>query len=95
LVLEHGASNSNDALGAASPYLRMFGLVVGGWVMARQAIAARRLGLDDPYHEAKLVTARFYVEELLPQVHGLTAAVESSSDVLLALTPDQLRSTAS
>src|SRR6478672_10020268 len=37
-ILTNGASNPNDALAAATPYLRMFGLVAGGWVMARQAI---------------------------------------------------------
>ncbi|MEY2421202.1 MAG: 3-(methylsulfanyl)propanoyl-CoA dehydrogenase [Acidimicrobiaceae bacterium] len=91
-LLEHGATDPNNALAAATPYLRMFGLVAGGWVMARQAIAARRLGVDDPFNEAKLETARFYLEELLPQVHGLSAAITAGSDLLFALTPEQLRS---
>ena len=65
-ILTHGAGDPNDALAAATPYLRMFGIVAGGWVMARQAIAARTLGLDD-----KLTTARFYLAELLPQAAGL------------------------
>jgi alkylation response protein AidB-like acyl-CoA dehydrogenase len=92
-ILEHGANDPNDALAAATPYLRMFGLVVGGWVMARQAHAARRLGIDDPYNEAKLTTARFYIEELLPQVHGLGGAITAGDDLLFALSPEQLRST--
>jgi hypothetical protein len=71
----------------------MFGLVAGGWVMARQAMAARTLGVDDPFNAAKLETARFYIEELLPQVHGLMGAVTAGSDRLFALTPEQLRST--
>ena len=75
----------NDALAAATPYLRMFGIVAGGWVMARQAIAARKLGLDE-----KLTTARFYLTELLPQAAGLLPAVTAGKDVLFALTPSQL-----
>jgi hypothetical protein len=55
--------------------------------MARQAIAARTLGRDD-----KLTTARFYLTELLPQATGLLPAVTAGSDVLFALTPEQLDS---
>jgi alkylation response protein AidB-like acyl-CoA dehydrogenase len=91
-ILTNGASNPNDALAAATPYLRMFGLVAGGWVMARQAVAARTLGVDDPFNAAKLETARFYIDEVLPQVHGLMGAITAGSELLFALTPEQLSS---
>jgi hypothetical protein len=92
-ILTNGATDPNTALAGATPYLRMFGIVAGGWVMARQLIAAEQLGTDDPYNAAKAATARFYLEELLPQVHGLTASVEAGSDILFALSPEQLKST--
>jgi alkylation response protein AidB-like acyl-CoA dehydrogenase len=85
-------SDPNDALAAATPYLRLFGIVVGGWVMARQAVAARTLDLDDPFNAAKLTTARFYIEQLLPQAHGLVGAITAGAGSLLALTPAQLNS---
>ncbi|MEY2461750.1 MAG: 3-(methylsulfanyl)propanoyl-CoA dehydrogenase, partial [Acidimicrobiaceae bacterium] len=91
-ILTNGAADPNIALAAASPYLRMFGIVAGGWVMARHAIAARTLGVEDPYNAAKLETARFYVEQLLPQVHGLMGAITAGSAPLFALTPEQLSS---
>jgi 3-(methylthio)propanoyl-CoA dehydrogenase len=81
----------NDALAAATPYLRMFGIVTGGWVMARQALAATRLGTDDPFLAAKVATARFYCEELLPQAGGLLPAVEGG-DALVAVPTDALAS---
>jgi len=92
-LLTNAAADPNNALAAATPYLRMFGIVAGGWVMARQAIAAQRLAVDDPQREPKLTTARFYLEQLLPQVHGLRAAATAGSAALFALSPDQLRST--
>jgi len=92
-ILTNGASDPNNALAAATPYLRMFGIVAGGWVMARQALAARTRGVDDPFNAAKLETARFYVEELLPHVHGLMGAITAGSDRLFTLTPEQLSST--
>ena len=39
-IMSHGLAEPNDALAGAMPYLRMFGLVVGGWLLARSALAA-------------------------------------------------------
>jgi alkylation response protein AidB-like acyl-CoA dehydrogenase len=93
-VLEHGAADPNDALAAATPYLQMLGLLAGGWVMARQAVAAQRLleaGDGDPdFLRAKLTTARFYGEQLLPQALGLGPAVEAGAAALLAVEPKYL-----
>jgi 3-(methylthio)propanoyl-CoA dehydrogenase len=82
----------NDALAGATPYLRMFGLTVGGWYMARSALAARALlgAGDDPFLAAKLVTARFYCTQVLPQAGGLLGAVTSPADDLMALEADAL-----
>jgi hypothetical protein len=65
-LLAHTPTNPNDGLAGATPYLKMFGLVVGGWFMERAA----RVGDDD-----RVATARFYLDQLLPQVHGLLPAV--------------------
>ncbi|GAC1592966.1 MAG: acyl-CoA dehydrogenase [Acidimicrobiales bacterium] len=89
-LLTNGASDPNAALAGATPYLRMFGIVVGGWVMARQALAVTRLPAGDPYYEAKAITARFYCEQLLPQARGLLAAVTAGSRDLFALEPSAL-----
>lgn len=49
--------------------LRMFGCVLGGWQMARAALAARRLSLegrgDAAFLQAKRVSARFYAAHVL------------------------------
>jgi alkylation response protein AidB-like acyl-CoA dehydrogenase len=84
------ASDPNDAFAGASPYLRQLGITVGGWVLARQAIAATALGVDDPYNAAKVTTARFYCEQLLPQAAGLVGAVKAGTGDLYAVSADQL-----
>ena len=89
-ILEHGAQRPDDAYAAAGPYLRMFGITAGGWVMARQAVAAAALGDDDPYAAAKVATARFYCTELLPQAGGLLPAVRAGADLLLGLPAAEL-----
>ncbi len=86
-----------DVLAAATPYLRMFATVVGGWQLAKGAAAAQRLldaGHTDAYGtgflEARLTVARFYATQLLPQVHGLAPAVMAGADDLFAVTAEQL-----
>jgi hypothetical protein len=95
-IFEHGLSDPQQALSAATPYLRMFGLTVGGWLMERQALAAldALAGDTDPdekdFHQQKLVVARFYGEHLLPQVSGLLPAVTAGKELLFALDADAL-----
>ena len=63
------------AIAGAAPYLKLFGLVAGGWVMARNATAAEaHLGLgegDAAFLRTKKATARFYAEHLLVQAPSL------------------------
>jgi alkylation response protein AidB-like acyl-CoA dehydrogenase len=73
LVERFGAS-PDAAAAVAVPYLKLFGTVAGGWIMARAAtIAAARL--EDPQSDtsflsAKMVTARFYFEHILPHARA-------------------------
>ncbi len=93
-LAQRGMANINDALAAATPYLRMFATVTGGWFMARQALAARaalEAGVeDDGFLAAKIVTARFYAEQLLPQAAGLLGAVKGGADILFEVEPEFL-----
>jgi alkylation response protein AidB-like acyl-CoA dehydrogenase len=78
-LLANGPADADNTLAGATPYLRMCGIVTGGWLLARSAQAAQRL-LDDregdaDYLRQKLVTARFYAEQFLPQAAGLVPAV--------------------
>jgi hypothetical protein len=64
----------------------MFGLVTGGWFLARSALAAQqRLAEgrgDKEWLQEKIATARFYAEQLLPQAAGLAGAVTAGAAVL-------------
>ncbi len=82
----------NQWAAGAVPYLRLWGTVVGGWVMARSALAAEaalRGGDSGQRHlAAKLITARFYCEHILPQAPGLAAAAMAGAEAVMAL-PDE------
>ena len=75
----------------AVPYLKLFGTVAGGWLMARAALIARsRLAApsaDRAFLEAKLASARFYLEHLLPQSGALAQTVTCGAESTLALDP--------
>jgi hypothetical protein len=86
-ITSRGPAGPNDALAGATPYLRLFGLVIGGWLLARSALAASRLlriasGSDATFLQDKIGTARFYAEQLLPQAPGLLPAVTAGAGPL-------------
>jgi alkylation response protein AidB-like acyl-CoA dehydrogenase len=86
-IMSRGLAEPSDALAGAAPYLRLFGLVIGGWLLTRSALAASRQlrnasGSDAVFLQDKIGTARFYTEQLLPQVAGLLPAVTAGAGPL-------------
>lgn len=83
-----------NVLAGATPYLRLFASVTAGWLMARSALAAKRrleAGDGDPgFLHAKVATARFFCEQLLPPATGLVAAITAGAEPLFALDPAAL-----
>ena len=85
-LFEQGLGDPVEALAVATPYQRLLATVVAGWLMARAALAATRVGTEgDDFLEAKVVTARFYASNVLPEVHGLLPAVLAGKDDLMTL----------
>jgi len=86
--------NASAAGAGAVPYLKLWGTVAGGWQMARSAhIAKVRLdgGAEDfDFYRAKIGTARFYAEHILPQAQSYKAAIVNGSSSVLALEEAQL-----
>ncbi|MCB1823272.1 MAG: acyl-CoA dehydrogenase C-terminal domain-containing protein [Candidatus Competibacteraceae bacterium] len=76
----------NAAAVASKNYLMLTGFVCGGWQMARAARVARAkldAGEDPGFHGAKLATARFYAEQILPQADALLKIVRSGGSSVL------------
>lgn len=74
----------DSALAAATPYLRQFGTVIGGWLMARAAVAAKAEPAEhhEEFLKNKVLTARFYGEHLLPTANGLISTVKAGGSLL-------------
>jgi len=75
------------------PYLKLWGIVAGGWQMARAAhIAVARLAArdaDTDFYKAKLATARFYADHVLTQARWLQAEIENGARSVMALSEEQ------
>ncbi len=93
-LLETAGKGQEDALAAATPYLKQFGNVAGGYYLARgavaSALAANEGTADAAYHEAKIALAHFYADNTLTEAVGLTAAVTAGARVVARLDPELL-----
>jgi 3-(methylsulfanyl)propanoyl-CoA dehydrogenase len=80
-----------QSFAGAVPFLKLMGIVAGGWQMARAALAAdKKLGSGErDFLAAKLATARFYGDHVLVQAPGLRDTVVKGSADVMALPEDQ------
>ncbi|MDE2440249.1 MAG: acyl-CoA dehydrogenase, partial [Betaproteobacteria bacterium] len=70
------------------PFLKLTGIVVGGWLMAKSAaVAAKRIaeGSDDAYYTAKLATANYFAAHQLPFAAAYGAEVTGGAASALGL----------
>ncbi len=90
---KNGFEGFIDTAGAASPYLRLFGTVLGAHLLAQQATHAEQLfksGDGNPdFLRAKIATAKFFIEQILPQATALLGPIQAGSKCLMALENNQ------
>jgi alkylation response protein AidB-like acyl-CoA dehydrogenase len=79
-----GTANPDDAGGAATDYLRMFGLVAIGYMWCRMAETAQANSADS-FNAAKLASARFYMARIIPETGSLLSIITSGSAPVMAL----------
>ncbi len=84
----HGMQNPNDAGAAAVDYLRMMGIIVTGWMWARMAKLALEKLKTNPsnaqFYEDKLVSARYWMERMIPECPMLFERIQAGSENLMA-----------
>jgi alkylation response protein AidB-like acyl-CoA dehydrogenase len=78
-LLRISGSEPRRAYAGAVPYLKLTGIVLGGWQLARAALAAHRhlAGGEDPFYRAKIATARFFADHVLSTAPALCTAIEA------------------
>ncbi|HWH18754.1 MAG TPA: acyl-CoA dehydrogenase C-terminal domain-containing protein, partial [Allosphingosinicella sp.] len=88
-LMQNAMQNPNNAGAASYSYMHLMGIVTLGlmWLrMARASGAVLANGAEDrSFHEAKLVTARFFAERIMPEAGALRRKIEAGADSLMAL----------
>ncbi|HXH53417.1 MAG TPA: acyl-CoA dehydrogenase C-terminal domain-containing protein [Sphingomicrobium sp.] len=88
-LAQHGMADPNNAGAGAYAYMHLMGVVALGWMWLRMAAVSARLiadpNQDRAFHEAKLVTARFYAERELPIAATLRSRIEAGAETLMKL----------
>ena len=79
------------AFACSVPYLKLWGVVAGGWQMARAAkIAAEKIasGDNDPFYLAKITTTKFYVSHVMTQAAWYKRQIIDGSGDVMTLPED-------
>ena len=86
-LLNNYDANPQAAAAGSVPFLKLTGIVVGGWLMARSAqIAADRVDeADGDFYKAKLVTARYFAQHVIPEANAYRDAIVNGAESVLAL----------
>ena len=80
-----GLGDAFEAGAGATEYLRLFGLTALGYAWARMAQIALQHPEDETgFYRAKLATARFYMQRVLPETSSLAAKVLAGGETLRA-----------
>ena len=92
-ILGAAANDPNAAFAGAVPFLKLMGIVAGGWQMARSALICesklKNNQGDQGFYQAKISTARFFGDHVLSQAPGLAATVTSGAGSIMALSEEQ------
>jgi alkylation response protein AidB-like acyl-CoA dehydrogenase len=92
-VAQAAKAELTNALAGSVPFLRLAGTALGGWLLAKSALVAQqKLAVrdgDPAFLEAKIVTARFYAEVILPPALAQLGPLKAAGRTVFALTEDQ------
>jgi hypothetical protein len=92
-ILKTAGKDPNAAFAGAVPFLKLMGIVAGGWQLARAALISEKKlsdkAADQSFYSAKISTARFFGDHMLSQAPGLAATVTSGASAVMALTDEQ------
>ena len=88
-IAEKGMSNPNEAAGASSDYLKLFGYVALGYMwgmMAKVSLSEiNNEKSEREFHEDKLNLAKFYMNKVLPETSSLLSKIIAGSETLMSI----------
>ncbi|MGQ0545481.1 MAG: acyl-CoA dehydrogenase [Betaproteobacteria bacterium] len=92
-IVANAGKDVKGVFAGAVPFLKLMGIVAGGWQMAKAALVSERRiaskDADTAFLEAKIKTARFYSDHVLVQASGLRDTVVKGAAGVMALSDEQ------
>ncbi len=93
-LAQNGFANPDEAGGAATDYLRILALVSLGWMWLKMAGAASRKLKEGPgdmtaYYDAKIKTARFFMQKVLPEAGSRYQSLMGGSKAMMEMAVEQ------
>ncbi|WP_430241055.1 acyl-CoA dehydrogenase C-terminal domain-containing protein [Neorhizobium sp. DAR64861/K0K2] len=87
--MQNAMAKPDNAGAGSTDYMHLFGLVTLGYMWAKMAKAAQTAlaagDLREEYLKAKLVTAKFYMERIMPETALRKVRIEAGSDTMMEL----------
>jgi butyryl-CoA dehydrogenase len=85
-----GMAKPEEAAAGATEYLRLFGLVGMAYMWCRMVEVAKdkQDGDEGDFYRAKITTARFYMQKLLPQCSSLFSSIMAGGSTMMELDED-------
>jgi hypothetical protein len=87
--MANGMKNPENVGAGAYSYMTLMGIVAVGTMWLRMAVAANKLKAagegDAAFFDAKLITARFFAERILPDAGALRRKIEGGAESVMAL----------
>ncbi|MFK0331073.1 acyl-CoA dehydrogenase C-terminal domain-containing protein [Rhizobium sp. NPDC090275] len=91
--MQHAMAKPDNAGAGSTDYMHLFGLVILGYMWAKMAKAANDgLAAGETDREAflrnKLITARFFMERIMPETTLRKARIETGAETMMALSAE-------
>ena len=85
-LMQNGMSDFNNAGAASTDFLNLFGLTALAYMWARMAkVATEKQADGDPFYANKLITARYYMERVLPEATAHLTKLKTGAENMMAL----------
>ncbi|MDO6515424.1 acyl-CoA dehydrogenase [Neptuniibacter sp. 2_MG-2023] len=92
-VLEVAAKDASAAGSASVSYMMLMGYLCGAWLLTKSAAIAQenlsKEGANNDFLNAKIISARFFTEQMLPRVSSLLVAMQSGGETVMAMSEEQ------
>ena len=91
-LMQNAMAKPDNAGAASTDYLHLFGLVALGYMWGRMVKASQEklaAGAEDAaFHESKIITARYFMERVMPETNAHLARISTGADTMMALTAE-------